>query len=236
MALSPMDIHNKEFTRKGRNGYAAQEVDDFLDEIIAGYQQVLNQNKDLQDQLDKANHNLSQYDEMKNSLNQSILVAQEAADKVKQEASAQAGNISREAQQQAQAVVAEAQAKAGQITTDAANNATRLNNESNALREETKVFQQRLAAMLQSQLDLVNADNWGPLLEPTGLDNYPELQQAISQVAPSHMATSTPVHSSGAADSNDAAPAQSQTVVIFPENDDQQDGSMSQAPTNPDFK
>ncbi|GAB6092316.1 DivIVA domain-containing protein [Furfurilactobacillus curtus] len=220
MALSPMDIHNKEFTRKGRNGYAAQEVDDFLDEVIASYQQVLNQNKDLQDQLDKANHNLSQYDEMKNSLNQSILVAQEAADKVKQEANNQATNVSREAQQQAQAVVAEAQAKAGQITAEAANNATRLNNESNALRAETKTFQQRLAAMVQAQLDLVNSDDWNQLLEPTGLQSYPELQAAINHSQPTHLAPSTPSEPETPA-------AQSQTVVIFPDSD--QDSNNSAA-------
>ncbi|MYV04619.1 DivIVA domain-containing protein [Lactobacillus rossiae] len=222
MALSPMDIHNKEFTRKGRNGYAAQEVDDFLDEVIASYQQVLNQNKDLQDQLDKANHNLSQYDEMKNSLNQSILVAQEAADKVKQEANTQANSVSREAQQQAQAVVAEAQAKAGQITSDAANNAARLNNESNALREETKTFQSRLAAMLQSQLDLVHSDNWNELLQPTGLESYPELQDAISKTRPSHLASSpATVGQTSPAPTSDNSPVtadQPQTVVIFPEN------------------
>lgn len=222
MALSPMDIHNKEFTRKGRNGYAAQEVDDFLDEVIASYQQVLNQNKDLQDQLDKANHNLSQYDEMKNSLNQSILVAQEAADKVKQEANTQANSVSREAQQQAQAIVAEAQAKAGQITSDAANNAARLNNESNALREETKTFQSRLAAMLQSQLDLVHSDNWNELLQPTGLESYPELQDAISKTRPSHLASSpATVGQTSPAPTSDNSPVtadQPQTVVIFPEN------------------
>ncbi|HAT53902.1 MAG TPA: cell division protein DivIVA [Lactobacillus sp.] len=177
----------------------------------------------MYDQLDKANHNLSQYDEMKNSLNQSILVAQEAADKVKQEANTQANSVSREAQQQAQAVVAEAQAKAGQITSDAANNATRLNNESNALRDETKTFQSRLAAMLQSQLDLVHSDKWNELLQPTGLESYPELQEAISKTRPAHLASSTPapVGPTSPAPTSDNTPVtadQPQTVVIFPEN------------------
>lgn len=40
MPLSPLDIHNKEFTR-GFRGYDEDEVNDFLDQIIKDYEQVI---------------------------------------------------------------------------------------------------------------------------------------------------------------------------------------------------
>ena len=32
--LTPMDIHNKEFKHRGRNGYDRYEVDSFLDDVV----------------------------------------------------------------------------------------------------------------------------------------------------------------------------------------------------------
>ncbi|EAG7471012.1 DivIVA domain-containing protein, partial [Listeria monocytogenes] len=44
MPLSPLDIHNKEFTR-GFRGYDEDEVNDFLDQIIKDYEQVIKEKK-----------------------------------------------------------------------------------------------------------------------------------------------------------------------------------------------
>ena len=44
MPLSPLDIHNKEFTR-GFRGYAEDEVNEFLDQIIKDYEIILREKK-----------------------------------------------------------------------------------------------------------------------------------------------------------------------------------------------
>ncbi len=46
MVLSPLDIHNKEFSTKLR-GYNVDEVNDFLEQIIKDYQITLDQNKKI---------------------------------------------------------------------------------------------------------------------------------------------------------------------------------------------
>lgn len=44
MPLSPIDIHNKEFTKSFR-GYAEDEVNEFLDQIIKDYEILLREKK-----------------------------------------------------------------------------------------------------------------------------------------------------------------------------------------------
>ena len=82
MALTPLDIHNKEFPTKIR-GYDQDEVNEFLDQIIRDYELVIRENKELTSNLDLVNKKLVNYEEMQDSLNKSILVAQDAADRLK---------------------------------------------------------------------------------------------------------------------------------------------------------
>lgn len=57
MPLSPLDIHNKEFTR-GFRGYDEDEVNDFLDQIIKDYEQVIKEKKRIEDTLNNSEERL----------------------------------------------------------------------------------------------------------------------------------------------------------------------------------
>ena len=46
MPLTPLDIHNKEFSRRLR-GYDEDEVNEFLDQVIKDYEGVIRENKEL---------------------------------------------------------------------------------------------------------------------------------------------------------------------------------------------
>ncbi|RAL25904.1 DivIVA domain-containing protein [Thermoflavimicrobium daqui] len=50
--LTPMDIYNKEFKNAIR-GYDVNEVNEFLDVVISNYEDVLEENKRLKEQLKK---------------------------------------------------------------------------------------------------------------------------------------------------------------------------------------
>lgn len=81
MPLTPLEIHNKEFSTKMR-GYDQDEVNEFLDQVIRDYELVMRQNKEIEEELEITNKKLSNYEEMQESLNRSILVAQAAADRL----------------------------------------------------------------------------------------------------------------------------------------------------------
>jgi len=47
MALTPLDIHNKEFNLRMR-GYDQDQVNDFLEQVVKDYEAVLKENDELQ--------------------------------------------------------------------------------------------------------------------------------------------------------------------------------------------
>lgn len=182
---------------------------------------------------------------MKDSLNKSILVAQEAADKVKNNAKREADIMIREAQKQATDIVSEANDKSNQVIEDAANSTKKLTSETNDLRKQTRIFRQRLQVMLESQLEVIKSNEWDKLLENDDLSKYDEIEKILGSRLDSSSATSVestattiseeqPVESeqpvASAEQPEESAPAQPtavnddkgsdapETVVVFPDN------------------
>ena len=52
MPLTPIDIHNQEFSKVFR-GYDEDEVNEFLDQIIKDYEILLREKKELEDKLER---------------------------------------------------------------------------------------------------------------------------------------------------------------------------------------
>ena len=63
MPLSPLDINNKEFTR-GFRGYAEDEVNEFLDQVIKDYEIILREKKELEDQVKSMSERMNHYNSL----------------------------------------------------------------------------------------------------------------------------------------------------------------------------
>ncbi len=165
MALTPMDIHNKEFPVKMR-GYDQDEVNDYLDQIIKDYEMLLKQKKEVEKRLSFAEEKLANYDQMHDSLNKSIIVAQDAADRLKKNAEKEAEMITKEANNEAVNLKHEAENNADALLKDAVTKARKIEQETEELRKQSRVFRQRLQLMIESQLELVKKDEWDDILQP----------------------------------------------------------------------
>ena len=77
--LTPLDIHNKEFSR-GFRGYDEDEVNEFLDQIIKDYEIIIREKKELEETLNSLNERLGHFTNIEETLHKSIVVAQEAAE------------------------------------------------------------------------------------------------------------------------------------------------------------
>lgn len=196
MALTPLDIHNREF-KKAMRGYDQDEVNEFLDEIIRDYEMMIRENKEKSSSLELANKKLANYEEMQDSLNKSILVAQDAADRLRentdreieviqreaesyaeekrQEADKYAEEIrkeadnyyaetSKKADEYADRIHFEAENNADELLNEAVNKARKIEDETEALRKQSRVFRQRLQLLIESQLDLLTKEDWDNLL------------------------------------------------------------------------
>lgn len=172
MVLTPLDIHNKEFPVKMR-GYDQDEVNDYLDQIIKDYEMVLKENRELEKNLKFSEEKVTHYNNLQDALNKSIIVAQDAADRLKENAAKEAELISLEAEKNADRLLDEAVAKAKKITT-----------ETDELRRQSRVFKQRLQLMIESQLEMVKNEEWEDILKPSQEEalELPTLKEMLSDI------------------------------------------------------
>ncbi|GAF35775.1 DivIVA domain-containing protein [Lentilactobacillus farraginis] len=222
MVLSPQDIHNKEFSTKLR-GYNIDEVNDFLDQIIKDYQIILEENKDLRSQLSESKDKLSYFNDLKDSLNQSILVAQEAADKVKSNSKKEAEITNREAQKKADDIIQTANEKSNHILEEASKRAKKLAIETDDLKKNTRVFRQRLEVMLESQLAVIKGADWDRLVEDGPTTTYEDIEKVVGDLDNSaNSDVKSETKQGNRADAVENTPAADhdnlQTVVIYPDN------------------
>jgi cell division initiation protein len=153
MALSPLDIHNKEFASKFR-GYNEDEVNEFLEQIMKDYENVLEENKTLKASLQQSTEQVSHFNTIEQTLQKSILIAQEAAEDVRRNSMKESKLIIKEAEKNADRIVNEALSRARQISVEVED-----------LKKQSKVFRTRFKMLIEAQLDLIQSDDWDVLLE-----------------------------------------------------------------------
>lgn len=94
--LTPIDIQNQDFDVKFR-GYDPDEVDDFLDLLGSDYEKLYKENMELRDRIATLKSSVDHYKGMEQTLQQSIMLAQTAAEDIKKNAAEKADNIVSEA-------------------------------------------------------------------------------------------------------------------------------------------
>ena len=166
MALTSVDIRDKAFSTKFR-GYDIDEVEEFLDIIVNDYEELIRENHEKEAKIRNLEERLIYFDEMKDSLSQSVLIAQDTAERVKQAAQERSGNIVQQAEQDAQRLLDRAKYKANDILRQATDNAKRVAVETEELKNKTRVFHQRLKSTIESQLSIVDSQDWEDILRPT---------------------------------------------------------------------
>ncbi|PYZ93223.1 septum formation initiator [Salipaludibacillus keqinensis] len=151
MPLTPLDIHNKEFTR-GFRGYDEDEVNEFLDQIIKDYEMVIREKKELYDRVQELEDKLTHFSNIETTLNKSILVAQETAEDVKRNADKEAKLIIKESEKNADRIVNEALGKSRKVAL-----------EIEELKKQASVYRTRFRMLLEAQLEMLHTDDWDDL-------------------------------------------------------------------------
>ncbi|MBY6036169.1 DivIVA domain-containing protein [Fictibacillus nanhaiensis] len=163
MPLTPLDIHNKEFTR-GFRGYSEDEVNDFLDQVIKDYEAVIREKKDLEETVSKLEEKISYFKNIEETLNKSILIAQETGEEVK-----------RTANKEARLIVKEAEKNADRIINESLSKSRKISMEIDELKKQSSVYRTRFRMLIEAQLEMLKNDDWDSLNAPENLEGY-ELQ------------------------------------------------------------
>lgn len=157
MSLSPLDIHNKEFSRSWR-GYDEDEVNEFLDQVIKDYEALIRENKEIKGQLTSLQERVEHFATMEETLSKTIIVAQETADEVKSNAKKEAQLVLKEAEKNADRIINESLAKARKIAL-----------EMEELKKQASIYRTRFRTLIEAQLDLLKEEGWDTL-EPATIE------------------------------------------------------------------
>lgn len=141
--LTPLDIQNKEFGREFR-GYSMQEVDEFLNLVIDGYERLYKENMEAKDSITKLQESLKQYKNLENTLQSALVVAQSASEQVQKNAEEKAENI-----------IADANNKAKEIVANSFEEVKKLEYRYEELKRSVDVYRAKMTALLESQLGIL---------------------------------------------------------------------------------
>ncbi|MET3635146.1 DivIVA domain-containing protein [Streptococcus sp. SGI.013] len=193
MAITAVDIKDKTFTTKFR-GYNVEEVDEFLDILVDDFEELVRKNREQADRIKSLEEKILYFDDMKESLSQSVILAQETAEKVKSSALTESENMLNKANYESTRLVDEAKLKANEILRDATDEAKRIAVETEDLKRQSRVFHQRLLASVEGQLGLINAPEWAELLKPTAVylqNSDAAFREVVEKVLDEHVLDET---------------------------------------------
>lgn len=139
MKLTPMDISNKEFKR-GFRGYDIEEVDEFMNEIIENYEEVYKENSKLKENLSRINEKLEHYMKIENTIQNTLLLAQNAAEQARESS-----------QKESELLIRNANETAKKILDKAHNDVISINDEFETVKQEFIKFRAKFRNFMNAQ-------------------------------------------------------------------------------------
>lgn len=161
--LTPADIHNKEFSR-GFRGYNEEEVDDFLDEIVYEFEELIKKNTRLAEDLELERKKTAQYQEMEKNLHETMDVAQKTADEAVQSAKIRVEEMERAAKEDCDRLRHQTEMAIQRRMEDATAKVRMQQELYEAGIARERQFIVRLRSLLRSELAILNADGLTEIL------------------------------------------------------------------------
>ncbi len=143
MNYTPNDLDNIKF-KKNLRGYNEDQVNEVLDSIIQDYELYIKENIELKDRISVLNEGIQHYKNIEESLQNTLIVAQQTGEEIKKNAYEKAENI-----------VKEAELKAQKVINDANQEVIKIRFEYEEMRKRLHLFKTKSETLLLSQLELL---------------------------------------------------------------------------------
>lgn len=143
MKITPIDIAHKSFGKR-MMGLDSDEVTDFLQQIAAQMESLIQEKNALKEALREKELSLMEYKERDQILKETIATAGQMADRLRQDA-----------EREAKLIVADAQQKAEIITRDSRDSLKKMYQEVTELKRARMQFEANLKALAQAHLSLL---------------------------------------------------------------------------------
>ena len=142
--ITPLDIENKKFSKQMVNGYSVEEVDQFLDELTVEYERKCKEISEKDRQISQLEKDLVHYKTIESTLQNTLIIAQSAADEVKTTA-----------KQQAEQIIKEAEGSAKQSLDSLNQSIVLKQKEMNEIEKQFDIYKAKMESLLISQLELI---------------------------------------------------------------------------------
>ena len=142
--ITPLDIENKKFSKQMMNGYSVEEVDDFLDQLTVDYEKMYKEASENKRRIEELEKSVEHYKTIEGTLQNTLVMAQSAADEVK--------NI---AKQQAEQIVKEAEGSARKSADDLTQTIVLKKKELEDVEKQFDIYKAKMESLLISQLELI---------------------------------------------------------------------------------
>lgn len=158
MRITPIDIAHKTFGKK-MFGLDAEEVADFLQQIAAAMETLIQERNALKEAAREKDLNIAEYKDRDKVLKDTISTASQMAERLRQDA-----------EREAKLIVADAQQKAEIITRDSRDSLKKMYQEITELKRARMQFEASLKALAQAHLTLLEqGEKYMPQMQ---LPNY----------------------------------------------------------------
>ncbi len=141
---TPLDIENKKFAKQIMNGYSVEEVDDFLDQLTLDYEKMYKEASENKRKIEELEKSVEHYKTIEGTLQNTLVMAQSAADEVK--------NI---AKQQADQIIKEAEGTARKSADDLDQAIVFKKKELEDVEKQFDIYKAKMESLLISQLELI---------------------------------------------------------------------------------
>ena len=148
MRITPMDIEQQEFSKSFR-GYNEEEVDDFLDKIVKDYEELINENVRLNEEIERMQEKLKEFSEIEETLRSALLNAQKSAEEMK-------GRVESEAK----IIIEKAELEAKSLKQQVLQNEDLLKREIDNLRRYKFTFKEKFKSMLNLYLKMIENEEF----------------------------------------------------------------------------
>ena len=126
-------------------GYSKTEVNNFVKEVTKEYENMLNNLKAKDREIEALNNELKHYKEIEHSLNKALLVAEDASNNIKRIAKNESISLLEDAKKNASRIVNEALLKADNITS-----------EDKKIKRRVIIFKRRFKQSLEDEIRIVD--------------------------------------------------------------------------------
>ncbi|GEM_PF-589013 len=145
--ITPIELQSKTF--KTGLGYDKKDVDNFINELLIGYETLYKEKVELSDKINTLNEGLNYYKTIEKSLQKALVLAEQTAEDIKETA-----------RKQAKAIEAEARGKAQLILADASGEFERLQQQTIQLIRQYEAYKAQFKHLAAAQCELLESDSF----------------------------------------------------------------------------